>query len=103
MRRVKTPFAGFSRVTAREREHGFCVKAVWKPVDCFMPQSVWKYLTGIRLTDQNIYTIIYWSSSQNNNNNAWNQNFSNGQGGNLTIFNEIALCTVAAGSECVRN
>ena len=74
--------AGFFRVTARKSEQGFCVKAVRKPVGCFIPQPVWQSPSGTRPAGQNIRTINYWSSSQNNNNNAWNQNFNNGNRNN---------------------
>ena len=75
--------AGFFRVAAlyvpvRKSEQGFCVKAVWKPASCFVPQPVWQSPPGARQAGQNIRTIADWSSSQYNNNNAWNQNFNNG-------------------------
>jgi len=82
MLRVKPSCAGFSRVTVRESEQGFCVKAVWKPVGCALPQPVWQSPPGARPSGQNIRTIADWSSSQNNNNNAWNQNFNNGNQNN---------------------
>jgi hypothetical protein len=82
MHRVKPLRAGFSRVTAREREQGFCVKAVRKPVGCIVPQPVQESPPGARPAGQNIRTVADWSSSQNNNNNAWNQNFSDGRQNN---------------------
>ena len=77
-RSVKPSQAGFSRVTALESERGFCVKAVRKPDDCILPRPVWEPSQGGRPVGRNIRTIGDWSSSQNNNNNAWNQNFNNG-------------------------
>jgi hypothetical protein len=73
--------AGISRVTALESEQGFCVKAVWKPAELlFMPSAgIGKSCPGIRRDEQYIRTFADWSSSENNNNNAWEQNFSNGR------------------------
>ena len=82
MLRVKSFCAGFFRVTVREREQGFCVKAVRKPVGCLLPQPVWQSLPDTRPSGHNIRTIADWSSSQYNNNNAWNQNFNNGNQNN---------------------
>ena len=82
MLRIKPIYARFSCVTVQEREQGFCVKAVRKPVGCLLFRSVWKSLSGNRSSGQDIRTIIEWSSSQNNNNNAWNQNFNNGNQNN---------------------
>jgi squalene cyclase len=66
----------------QEREQGFCVKAVREPAGCIIPQPVQIFLLGGRPMEKNIRTIIDWSSSQNNNNNAWNQNFDNGNQNN---------------------
>jgi len=82
MRHARSLFAGFSRVTMWESEQGFCVKAVRKPVGCYKPQPVWKFMQNIRSAWQYIRTFADWSSSQNNNNNAWNQNFNNGNQNN---------------------
>jgi hypothetical protein len=85
MRRVNPPRAGFSRVTALktalvwESEQGFCVKAVRKPAGYITFLPVWESLQGVRPAGQNIRTVADWSSSQNNNNNAWIQNFSDGR------------------------
>ena len=81
MRRVKPLRAGFFRVTVRESEQGFCVKAVRKPGGIAL-SPVWESLSGIRPAGKNIRTVADWSSSQNNNNNAWNQNFSDGRQNN---------------------
>jgi len=82
MRLVRLPCARISSVTALESEHGFCVKAVRKPIGCLLPQSVLEFLPGKRMAGQYIRTIYDWSSSQNNNNNAWKQNFNNGNQNN---------------------
>ena len=82
MRRVKPLRAGFSRVTVRESEQGFCVKAVRKPVGYTCFNRYWSFTSGIRSAGQNIRTIADWSSSENNSNNAWNQNFGNGNQNN---------------------
>ena len=87
-RRVKPLRAGFSRVTVREREQGFCVKAVRKPAGSVMPLSVWQSPPGVRPVGKNIRTVADWSSSQNNNNNAWNQNFSDGRQNNNNKNND---------------
>ena len=79
---IKPPRAGFSRATVRESGQGFCVKAVRKPAGCVTPLPVQESPAGIRPPWQNIRTIADWSSSQNNINNAWIQNFSDGRQNN---------------------
>ena len=82
MRRVRPPCAGISRVTAWESEHGFCVKAVREPAGSILPQPVLESLPGVRPSGQYTRTVTNWSSSQNNNNNAWAQRFSDGSQNN---------------------
>jgi hypothetical protein len=76
--------AGISSVTALGSVQGFCVKAVRKPVELlFMPSAgIGKSYPGVRRNEQYIRTFADWSSSENNNNNAWNQNFSDGNQNN---------------------
>ena len=94
MLRADPPRVGFSRVTVRGSELGFCVKAVRKPIDCITPQSVRQTLFGIRRAGQNIRTIADWSSSQNNNNNAWAQRFSDGNQNNNNKNNTLSVRAV---------
>ena len=94
MLRIKSSLAGFSRVTVRESEQGFCVKAVRKPGGCNKARPVWQSVQGVRPAEQNIRTIADWSSSQNNNNNAWNQNFGNGNRNNNNKNNENSVRAV---------
>jgi len=82
MRLIRPLCAGISRVTAWESEQGFCVKAVRKPAGGVLPGPVLESPPGARPAGQYIRTVADWSSSQNNNNNAWNQNFNNGNQNN---------------------
>ena len=60
---VKPLLAGFFRVTARESEQGFCVKASRKPVGCILAQPVLQSLPGDRSARLNIRIIVGRSSS----------------------------------------
>jgi hypothetical protein len=88
--------AGISRVTAPEREQGFCVKAVWKPAELRLTPSagIGKSCPGIRRDEQYIRTFADWSSSENNNNNAWNQRFSDGNQNNNNKTNTNSVRAV---------
>jgi hypothetical protein len=81
--------AGIPGVTVSGREQGFCVKAVRDPAGlAVMPSAgIGKPCPGVRRNEQYIRTFannacIAWSSSENNSNNAWNQNFSDGRQNN---------------------
>ncbi|MDR1586440.1 MAG: hypothetical protein LBS57_03165 [Treponema sp.] len=76
--------AGIPSVTVLGSEQGFCVKAVRKPAELLLKPStgIGKSCPGIRRNEQYIRTFADWSSSENNNNNAWNQNFSDGNQNN---------------------
>jgi hypothetical protein len=76
--------AGIPFVTALGSEQGFCVKAVRKPAEplSFLSTDIGKSCPGILRNEQYIRTFADWSSSENNNNNAWNQRFSDGNQNN---------------------
>jgi hypothetical protein len=88
--------AGISSVMALESEQGFCVKAVWKPAELlFMPSAgIEKPHPDARWDEQYIRTIADWSSSENNNNNAWNQRFSDGNQNNNNKTNTNSVRAV---------
>jgi hypothetical protein len=88
--------AGIPGATVPGREQGFCVKAVRKPAELlFMPSTgIGKTCPGARRDEQYIRTIADWSSSENNNNNAWKQRFSDGNQNNNNKTNTNSVRAV---------
>jgi retron-type reverse transcriptase len=76
----------------QESESGFCVKAARIPLDCSTS-------TGLGVSPERSllgapFSRNHWSSSENNNNNAWNQRFSDGNQNNNNKNNENSVRAV---------